>query len=349
MSYKSLQDLFVREDQTIRTALATISKAGVQLCLVTEPSGRLTGVVSDGDIRGGFLRGCTPDHLVREVMNRTPKLVQQGTPREQVISLMRSHRIRQIPVVDPQGQVVGLEILDEFLEKPQHDELVVLMAGGRGSRLRPLTNLYPKPLLKVGGKPILEWVVEGFVQQGFSQFLLSVNYKAEMIKTHFGKGEAWNANIDYLVEEERMGTAGALRLIKERPKKPFFVMNSDLLTKVNFKHVLDFHEAGGNLATMCVQEYDVQVPYGVVESKENAICSIVEKPTYHYQVNSGIYVFSPEALDYLPSDPVVDIPSFFTALIASGGAVRSFPIHGFWLDVGRKEDLRRAREEFEAP
>jgi NDP-sugar pyrophosphorylase family protein len=221
------------------------------------------------------------------------------------------------------------------------------MAGGLGKRLRPLTDEMPKPLLSVGNKPLLQNILESFVHQHFSHFFISVNYKADSIKNYFGDGSQWGIDIRYLEEDKRLGTAGALRLIAERPNAPVIVMNGDLLTRVNFRDLLNYHVERGSSATMCVCEYDVEVPFGVVEINGYQIEKIIEKPIHRFFVNAGIYVIDPDLFDMIPIDTYLDMTSFFDKMIDAGKKTAVFPIHEYWLDVGRVADLDRADFEFE--
>ena len=220
------------------------------------------------------------------------------------------------------------------------------MLGGLGTRLRPLTNEIPKPMLKVGNKPIVETIVDSFKQYGYKNFIFSVNYKKEVIQNYFQTGEAFGVYIDYVEEEKRMGTAGALSLIENRPVEPFFVMNGDLLTQVNFNQLMQFHVEQGAVATMCVREYEYQVPYGVIETNGTDLIAIKEKPIHRSFVNAGIYVLSPEVFEYIPHDMFYDMPTLFDALIAAGKKTSVFPIHEYWLDIGQVDDFQRANEKY---
>ena len=220
------------------------------------------------------------------------------------------------------------------------------MVGGLGSRLRPLTETTPKPMLKVGNKPILQTIVEKFAEYGFSDIIMCVNYKSNIIQDYFGDGSAFGVSIEYILEEQRMGTAGALSLLTSSPHEPFFVMNGDLLTNVNFEHLLDYHINQHALATMCVREYDFQVPYGVVNVEGNLIRSIVEKPIHKFFVSAGIYMLSPEVIDYIPKNEFYDMPTLFEALMNKDQRTISFPIREYWLDIGRMEEYERANNEY---
>ncbi len=220
------------------------------------------------------------------------------------------------------------------------------MAGGTGSRLQPLTDDCPKPLLMVGNKPLLETIVENFVEFGIRKIFVSVNYKADMIETFLGNGSRWSIDIYYLREKERMGTVGALGLLPERPAHPLIVMNGDVLTKANFQYLLDFHQSHRAKATMCVRDYHFQVPYGVVKTDQHRLIGIDEKPVQQFFVNAGIYVLEPEILDLIPYDAYLDMPDLFEELFKQGRETIVFPIHEYWMDIGKIDDLERARGEY---
>jgi NDP-sugar pyrophosphorylase family protein len=220
------------------------------------------------------------------------------------------------------------------------------MAGGLGSRLQPLTDDCPKPLLKVGGRPILETIMLGFMEHGFHNFHLSVNYKAEMVEAHFGDGSRWGANIRYLRETTKLGTAGCLSLLPERPERTFFVMNGDLLTRVNFERMLAFHHENRSMATMGIREHEFEVPYGVVEMKNHRLLGLKEKPVQRFFVNAGVYAFEPETLDCIGSGEPLDMPEFFERIMARDLEASVFPIHEYWLDIGRHGDYDRANGDF---
>jgi len=259
---------------------------------------------------------------------------------------MKLKQLRQIPILDDHGRVISVEFYDFIALSSQLDNWVVLMAGGLGTRLQPLTDDCPKPLLEVGGRPILQTILESCIKHGFNRFYLSVSYKAKMVEDYFGNGSRWGVDIRYIREDKRMGTAGALSLLPERPTKPFLVMNGDLLTKVNFKQLLDFHLEHCAQATMCVRDYDFQVPYGVVKIQQHRLVDIEEKPAQKFFVNAGIYVLEPEVLDMIPKDEFYDMPSLFMKLVALHHETIVFPIREYWLDIGNKVDFEQAIGDF---
>lgn len=344
---KDWKNVLASPDTSIREAIRIIDQGALKIALVVDEASRLVGTVSDGDIRRGILKGCDLENPVHQIMNTSPSVAGKNDGREKILALMRQKQIYQIPLVDGDGVLVGLEVIDTILAPPQRNNWVVLMAGGLGTRLKQLTADTPKPLLKVGDKPILETILGNFIEHGFNRFFISVNFKSEMIEEYFGDGSRWGVQIDYLREDKKLGTAGALGLLPEKPSVPVFVMNGDLLTKVNFQQLLDFHIEHNSAATMCVREYDFQVPYGVVKLDQHRILSIEEKPIQRFFVNAGIYVLQPEVLDLIPSGLPLDMPSLFDKLIEIEKETAVFPVREYWLDIGRMSDFERANGEFD--
>lgn len=333
----------VSPEAPVKDAILAIQNSGYQIALVADADERLLGTVTDGDVRRALLKGVNMEHPVAGIANRDPHTAAPDTPEQELLAILNRYVVRQLPLVSADGKLRGvahIDLLKERAARPGNP--VVLMAGGLGRRLRPLTANTPKPLLSVGGKPLLEGILEGFIQHGFQSYYISVNYLAESIIDHFGKGDRWDIDITYLRENEPLGTAGALRLLPERPHMPIIVMNGDLITRVNFHELLRYHEETGALGTMCVREYDMEVPFGVVDIRDNRIHAIDEKPVHRFFVNAGIYVISPDALDLIPGDGAFDMTSLFDAITESGSHAAAFPIHEYWLDIGRSDDFERA-------
>ena len=331
---------------TIREAMQRIESSELQIALVVDADGVLVGIATDGDIRRGLLNQVSLDDSIQTVMNTDPLVVGTGDDAQSVIDLMVERQHQQVPVVDPVGRLVGLEKIDQVIRPQKRPNPVMLMAGGLGTRLRPLTDSCPKPLIEVGDRPILQTILESFVMQGFVDFYFSVNYRSDMIREHFGDGSKWNVSIQYIEETKRLGTAGPLGLLPSRPADPLIVMNGDLLTKLNFARFLDYHVDQDMMATMGVREYSMQVPYGVIEVNGQRIANIKEKPTECYFVNAGVYVLNPDALDYIPRDEFYDMPTLYERLIAEDHPVTAFPIQEYWRDIGRPEDLETAKQEY---
>ena len=333
-------------DRSIRDAVASLDANPIKLVIVVDSTGILLGTITDGDVRRGTLAGRNLQDPLHLIMNKKPlKATLADNPKE-LQKKMRIKTIRQVPIVDADNRILALEVYDDPNANLVRENWVVLMAGGLGSRLGALTEATPKPLLPVGDKPILETILENFIAYGFRKFFISVNYKAEMIENHFGTGEKWGIEIRYLREKERMGTAGPLSLLPGDLTQPLLVMNGDLLTKTNFLQLLDFHEEQKSLATMCVREFDLQVPYGVVRLDSNQITHIDEKPIHHFFINAGIYLLDPSALMLIPKGQFYDMPSLFEKLIKRKSTTAAFPIREYWLDIGRLTDLERANDDF---
>jgi dTDP-glucose pyrophosphorylase/predicted transcriptional regulator len=344
---KSWEKALIGPMTNVRAALETINEVGCQIALVVDQDRRLLGTVSDGDVRRALLEGKTLNSLVKDVMYATPTSVRERDDRQTRLSIMRRSALHQLPVLNDKDVVVGLETVDDYLTVPERDEWVVIMAGGLGSRLRELTHDTPKPMLRVGSRPLLETIVRGYADQGFRNFYLAVNYRAEQIEEHFGDGSKLGVHVHYLREQKRMGTAGALSLLPQRPTKPFVVTNADLLTKENYAYMVDQHIETGADGTMGVREYEMQVPFGVVVERDGRIESIEEKPIQRFTVSSGMYVLSPQALDLVPRDQFFDMPSLFDAMVAKDMATRCHRINGYWLDIGRLPDFERANRDFD--
>lgn len=339
--------LVIPPDATVHQAIAAIDLGARQIALVVDGAGRLVATVTDGDVRRGLLRGLGLDAPVAEVMNRTPITVRAEDGAEAARRLMRARRLHHVPVVDAEGRLVDLAWIDELSGISRRETTVVLMAGGLGQRLRPLTETVPKPMLPIGGRPILEHILRSFVDQGFVRFIISLNYLGETVRDYFGDGSAFDAEIVYVEEKERLGTAGALSLLPEQPAGPFIVMNGDLLTQMRFDALLRFHAETEATATLCARPFEMQVPYGVIDAEGPYLRGIVEKPVHSHFVNAGIYVLSPEALDALQPGEPLDMPDLFTRLTDGGKRAGVFPLREYWLDIGRLEDLERARAEFD--
>lgn len=342
----SWEKLLLRADDTIHRAIEVIDGGAKGIALVVEEDGRLIGSVTDGDIRRGILRHIPLTHPVSEVMNTRPRTLGVGYQRSEAMRRFGGEHILQIPVVDPYGVVVGLETLGELIRKPVHENPVFIMAGGFGTRLKPLTDHCPKPMLLIAGKPMLENILEDLIGFGFRSFHISVFYLAEQIINHFGDGSRWGVRIEYVREDKPLGTAGALGLLpKSLPRLPLIMINGDILTRVNYDELLRYHSEQGEAGTVCVREHDLQVPYGVIEANDTEILNIVEKPVYTFFVNAGIYVLSPEAVQSVQPGMRMDMPELLKGMMGRGRRIGMFPVHEYWLDIGRLPDFQSAQEQ----
>ncbi|MEW6593979.1 MAG: nucleotidyltransferase family protein [Thermodesulfobacteriota bacterium] len=338
------RNFFVPENATIREALQVINSTDKLIALVVDRDERLIGTVTDGDIRRGLINGLNLDDKVAQVCKRTPVTASINDSREEILRKMRTYSVNQMLVVDEDGRVIRVDFADDqFLHSSTRNNIVVLMAGGLGMRLRPLTEDCPKPMLPLGGKPILRHIIDNFLNIGYHRFVISVNYRREVIKDYFGNGAWLGCDIQYLEEDQPLGTAGALSLLPSRPDKPFFVMNTDLLTTLNFVHLMDFHNEHTGAGTICVKEYCYEVPFGVIQTDNQRVTRLAEKPVHRFQINAGIYVLDPAALDMVPKNQLFHMTSLIQQLLNNDHPVFSFPVVEEWLDVGRPSDLEKAQ------
>lgn len=344
---KNIENIKLKENATLKQVLEIIDSGAMQIALVIDDNDKLIGTITDGDIRRGFLKGLDLNSSIETIVFKTPTIAKLNDTKEEILKIALEKKLHQIPVVDSQGRVVDIKEIDELVKLKNKTNKVVLMVGGLGTRLRPLTETTPKPMLKVGNKPILQTIVEKFAEYGYTNIIMCVNYKSDIIQNYFGDGSKFGVSIEYVFEEQRMGTAGALSLLKDKPTEPFFVMNGDLLTNVNFEHLHNYHLATESIATMCVREYDFQVPYGVVNIKDSKIVSIEEKPTHKFFVSAGIYMLSHKVLEYIPKNQFYDMPTLFDKLISLNENTVSFPLREYWLDIGRIEEYKKANDEYE--
>jgi len=319
-----------------------IDRGAAQIALVVDDQQLMLGTLTDGDIRRGLLDGETLEAPAERLMNRQFRYVLSGEDHAEVLEMMRREVLHQIPVLDAHGRVVELLLLQELLTPAQLPNAVVIMAGGKGTRLRPHTEHCPKPMLLVDGKPMLEILLEQCIASGFRQFYLSVNYLKEQIIDHFQNGKRWGVSIDYLVEDEPLGTAGSLQLLPGSEREPFLVMNGDVLTRLNTSKLLRFHVENEAAATLCVREHITTVPFGVVQTQGVELAGFEEKPSYRQLVNAGVYLIDPKLLPLLPPHQATDMPTLLQIAQQEGHRVAVCPIHEYWIDVGRPETLEEA-------
>ncbi len=324
---------------TIQQAISNLNESSSKIVLVVNAAGELEGTISDGDIRRGLLKGLDLASLITNIIHRNPLVVPPEMGRELVKQLMVANKIQQIPAVDERNHVVGLHLWDEIATAPVRSNLMVIMAGGMGTRLRPHTENCPKPLLLVAGKPMLEHIIEHAKLEGFSHFVLAVHYLGQMIEDHFGHGDRLGVEIDYLREQSPLGTAGALGLLDPRPDAAFVVTNGDVITDIRYGELLDFHIRNHAAATMAVRVHEWQHPFGVVHTQGVEIVGFEEKPVTRSHINAGVYALGPKALDQLATNERCDMPTLFERLQELALRTLAYPMHEPWLDVGRPDDL----------
>lgn len=344
---QSWHNALLASDATLQQAIQNLNNSALQIAMVVAPDGVLLGTLTDGDIRRGLLRGLDMKSSISSIVYREPFVAPLELNRATVLQLMRANKIRQLPVVDENHKVVGLHLWDELMAPVARPNLMVIMAGGQGTRLRPKTDNCPKPLLPVAGKPILEHIIEQGRAEGIQHFVLAVHYLGHMIESYFGDGSRWQVKVDYLHENSPLGTAGALGLLSPRPEIPFLVTNGDVLTDIHYGEFLDFHSRHGAEATMAVRMHEWQNPFGVVHTQGLDIVGFEEKPVSRSHINAGIYVLQPSVLDSLNVGEPCDMPTLFGRLQERKQRTIAYPMHEPWLDIGRVDDLKLARSQKE--
>jgi dTDP-glucose pyrophosphorylase len=326
----------------VREVIRAIDRGAVEIALAVDAHRRLLGTVTDGDIRRALLTGTRLEDPIAPIVHRAPVTAPIGTEATLLLRLMTEHAIEQVPLLD-EDQVVDLATIRELVRVGPEQGPVVIMAGGEGRRLRPLTEDTPKPMLPVGDRPLLEHVISQVRAAGFTKVMMAVNYRSEVIERHFGDGGEFGVDIDYIHEHERLGSAGALALVRSELDRPFIVVNADLLTNVNLGALARFHREQQNALTVGVRQCAIQVPYGVVELDGLAVTGLTEKPALEFFINAGIYAVNPEAIALMPEEiREFNMTDLIEAALGAGARVGSFPISEYWLDIGQLSDYERA-------
>ena len=337
--------ILLSTESSLENSIKVLHEGGCRIALVVDSQKKLLGTLTDGDIRRALMNGTKMSASISNVINKKPITAKKTDSRNFILSLMKDLSILHVPIVDDVGVICGLETLQHLTEKPSYDNSVFIMAGGFGTRLHPLTENTPKPLLKVGNRPILETIIDQFIDYGFHNFYISTHFKPELIRDHFKNRYQQGVTIHFIHEDIPLGTAGSLGLLSDNlPDLPIIIMNGDLLTGVNFEHLLDFHNNNNSEATMCVREYDFQVPYGVVDIDGCNIREIKEKPVFKFFVNAGIYVLNKNLINKVDGETYLDMTDFLEKELDCGG-VNAFPIHEYWLDIGRMEEYEKANQD----
>lgn len=343
----ALEKILIGPDMQIQRAIEIIDIGSQQIALVVDADRKLLGTVTDGDIRRGLIRGVSLSRPVDQIMNSRPITIPEIKDHESILNIMRVNKLRHLPVVDAAGILIGIEKLDDLLQTPKRENWIVIMAGGLGTRLRPLTDSCPKPMLEIGGKPILATMMEELIKQGFDHFCLSVNYRAQNIVDYFGDGSKWGIMLEYIHEDYPMGTAGSLRLFHQETDKPIIIVNGDILTKLSFDQLLNFHEKRKACATVAVAAYDFKVDYGVVRVDKDMLVGFEEKPVFTSFINAGIYVLSPKTLKNLPDKSCLDMNQLLEGMLRNSERVCAFPIREYWTDIGKMSDFNQAKLDYD--
>ena len=343
---KGIENIKISQNATIKEALKIIGDGAMQIAIIVDEKDKLLGTLTDGDIRRGLLKGLDLNSSIESLISRNPICAKHTDTKKSILELGLSKKLHQIPIVDDTGKILDIQAINDLIKVTNKTNKVFLMVGGLGKRLGKLTKNTPKPMLKVGNKSILQTIVESFAEYGYTNIVMCLNYKSEVIKEYFGDGSDFGVSIEYILESKRMGTAGALSLLKEKPTEPFFVMNGDLLTNVNLENIHQFFISNNAYALMCVRQYESQIPYGVIDIDNTHIRSVEEKPIQKFFVNAGIYMLEPEALEHVPKNEFFNMTSLFEKLINKDKNIISFPIDGYWLDIGRSDEYKKANEEY---
>ena len=320
-----------------------MDRAGTGIALAVDSEFRLIGTISDGDVRKALVKGCVLDSLIDAHINRNCFHVLPTVSRAEVLDIMQARRFEQIPIVDEQGKVIGLHLLHDILGNIIRPNWAVVMAGGKGMRLRPLTENLPKPMIRVAGRPLLERIILHLVSYGIRRIFISVNHMAPVIEDYFEDGAKYGTKIEYIREDDPLGSGGAVSLLPEIPEHPLLVMNGDLIVDTNFTDMIEFHSSNNLFATMGVYSYFHQVPFGCAEIQDNRLVGLEEKPVLEKTVNAGIYILSPQAVSAIPKNTYFPITTLFEDAIKNNLVCGTFPVEKEWLDVGSPQQLRQAR------
>ena len=329
-------------DATVHQVILNLDSVPVKLVLILDKKHKLIGTISDGDVRRGLLGGLDLNSTIDSIINRSPFVAPAEWSRTTVMQLMLVNKIRQIPIVDANQQVVGVHLWDQIVTPVKLSNPMVIMAGGKGTRLMPYTKERPKPMVNVGGKPILEHIIERAKQEGFNHFIIAIHHLGEMIEDYFGDGARLGVKVEYLREHIPLGTVGALSLFSPKPTVPFIVTNGDVLTDIRYGELLDFHIRQNANATMAVRLHEWEHPFGVVHMEGIDIVGFEEKPVAQTHINAGVYVLSPCVLDSLGTNLPCDMPALFEQLHLKKSRTVAYPMHEPWLDIGRPNDLEAA-------
>ncbi len=341
-----IKECTINRRATLLETLKALSASGEGIALVVDKNNRLEGVATDGDVRRALLKGAKLTDAIEPYMTSNYRFVSPERSRADVLDLMQAQQLRHIPIVDADKELVGIHLLRKMIARDKKPNWAVVMAGGKGTRLHPITEKMPKPMLEVAGRPILERIVLHLVGHGIQRIFLSVNHYSEMIEAHFGDGRQFGSQIEYIRETEPMGTAGSLSQMPAGIEYPVIVMNGDIVSSADFSAMLNYHELHDCAMTMAVKNYSHQVPYGCVEIKDGFVTELEEKPAVEKMVNAGIYVLNPDVIRQIPAEyyPITDVVN---SLLRSGRRVGAFDVLNEWIDVGHHDQLRRARQGYE--
>jgi dTDP-glucose pyrophosphorylase/CBS domain-containing protein len=334
-------DFLLSESATILDAISLINSGSYLIAIIVNKNNQLMGSITDGDIRRGLLNGLSLDSPCIGIMNTRPQFSSMEDSYEERLQIMQINEIKQLPIVDKNKTVQGLLFYGQKESLIDLPNKMLIMAGGFGTRMHPLTTDLPKPMLKLGEKPILEHIILRAKRYGIKNFYISLHYLGEVIQSYFKDGSSLGVNIEYLHEVNPLGTAGAISLIKEDFKDPLLITNGDLYIDLNYKNLVEFHLSNCADATMAIRKHVVENPFGVVETDDLEICAIKEKPKYESNVNAGIYIISQRIKKLIKADTYVDMPDLLQSAIQQNNKFKvvAYPLHEEWMDIGKPSDL----------
>lgn len=348
MIHERYKQVLIKPDTPLKEAIKQMDKAALQVLMVVDDEDKLLGIVTDGDIRRTIINGIDFKESVSSIMTKNPIAMPYLGDKDGALRLMKKYVIRHIPVVDKENRVMGLILWEDFIKNGEvtyssKDTPVVIMAGGKGVRLDPFTKILPKPLIPIGEKPIIELIMDNFRKYGFNKFLISLNYRAEMIKMYFSENPN-NYQIDYVQERKFLGTVGALRLVKSKLKDTFILSNCDIIIDANFDRLLNYHRENKNKATILAVIRHIRIPYGVLKMQNADLDEFIEKPEYHFIVNSGIYALEPDIIDLIPENQLMDMPDLLLSAKKKEFKIQVYPMSCPWFDVGEWEEYKKVME-----
>ncbi len=347
MKTELIEYLLINREASIIEAMRLIDKNAKGILIVVDQDKKILGTITDGDIRRAILKEIPVTSGIESLYNQNSIFVYENTTTNDIKKMFIDKKIKFVPVVDKDHHILGYYEIDDFINYSiiEKDNPIIIMAGGLGTRLKPLTDNIPKPMLKVGNKPILQTIIEQFRDYGFKNIFISVNYKSELIKNYFRDGKDFDVSITYIEERKRLGTAGAIKLAEKYINKNAIVINGDILTNINFHNLLKYHEENNFFMTIGSREYEMQVPYGVLNVNDAKVLSLEEKPVYSYVVSGGVYIINPDATQYIPQNEFYDITDLINQLVANNKNIGSFPIKDYWMDIGKIEDYYKANDD----
>lgn len=343
MDKNDLKKFLIKENDTILMAMQKINENYKEIVFVIDESNQLIGSITDGDVRRGLLSNMKLDSQANLIMNKNFTYINKNVDRAFVLDIMKARSIRQIPIINEKKEIIGIHFLEDLIGSSIKPNIAVIMAGGKGVRLRPITENCPKPMIPVAGRPILERVILHLINYGIRKIYLSINYLGNMIEDYFGDGKSLGCSIEYLREDQPLGTGGALSLLPVLPENPIIVLNGDLISQVNIEQMLKTHQENHNMITIGASYYQVEIPFGVLNTSSNQLVRIEEKPKENYLINAGIYIINPNMLKYIPKNKEFPITDLFEKGLQAKDKIGVYPIEGEWIDVGRHDDLNKAK------